>query len=1048
MLDWSSLNSATFEAFALDYARLTYPGYEWVLTPRSGDGNRDVVSDQTYESFGELMTQQYWVEAKFSKDAKTLRKDKLDSTLVSGFLAGNVRKIIFITNGPVRDSTIARASQFDEPFRNLYRDGRPKLVTFVYDRVLEHWFAEHPAIYAQYFGGTDVVPRKLEGPSIGAFLLFRLSDYRRGIHKSVGGLTLSEDYVALLQVISPNSVRVRLDVQYLPVKLLPDPGSMLDGTLDLVAGHNAFLFRALPTEVSERRGASVVLRDDTKNEIIATYNLPRIVVRRRVLVKFVYRQQFELTTQVLRRVTSAMGERAGAILLIWAEGGIGKSYVLETLERDLPLGCDLLRFACTDRADHNAKLLCEFLLFSNFGLARTASVGDILRDYRGVLLFTRDELEQLVEGTREGRVARSILTKLTHRGTNDYLITPAAFGDGRIAMIDDCHKLTDEAAEILRRSLSDLRDTPNNTVVVAAARPDEFANEELRRALSATSDWSAPLDRMTREQIDVNFRRLFDLPFGLPAPVLEMLEPSTLLVRLFMRDFEAVLPRVKSQIDITVHAANVLREIQVDAGFLRRRLDRSPEELKLLDVVCAVESGIERAYLQGAFGSEMIHRLLDAHIIKRDGDHIRPYHDMLAAEYRRLRQNVFTTDVGAFLERCLGQSAHDGDILSTLLRCGARFEATYLEFSLIRARSLVAEKSYSSALPILQSIYSIMRKRGFEASGLRPEEIIETMFNLAVCIDHCRSTEEARSLFEEVAEIGERLIHDPGERGIVYEAEAEGFNAAFWLLDTEKLIARIDGFLSRMDARARSFPRLTLNDRYKRAYLTALNRRMMTLFLLDRADEARLCFTENLEKSLAFAKPNYEGYAKADFAKSMYSIDPGEARRWMANAVEMFEELGEQKRRLVLSRCELVFIDHLLAPHGVEELIQAVAVIEREGYFQEQQKAYLKIAACLVRIGDADTAAEFAIKALNLNADEIKPRIFAMFNNVMACIAALRGDFSAAGDYSRQQLEFLRGAGDSYKAVALHNTVTRRDTAIRWNHERSGDYFLLESRYW
>jgi len=1048
MLDWSFFNPTTFEAFALEYARVTYPGYEWVLTPRSNDGNRDGVAEQKYESFGEMLTQQYWVEAKFSKDTKKLRKDKLDSTLVSGFLAGNVRKIIFITNGPIRASTIARANQFDEPFRNLYRDGRPKLVTFVYDEVLEHWFAEHPAVYAQYFGGTTVIPQRLERPSIGAFLLFRLSDYRRGMHKSVTGLTIGDDYVALLQILSPAAMRVRLDLQQLPVKLLPEPDVSADGTLELLEGHNAFLFRAIAAEVGERRGAAIRLRLPDPQAEPVLFNLPRMVVTRRFSPVFIYRQQSELASELLRRTTAAMRERIGLILLIRADGGIGKSYALELLERDLPLGCDFLRISCTERGDHNAKLLCEFLLFANFGLARTAPIDQILSDYRGAPLFSRDELQQLIDGTRDGRIAQSILSQLTRRGTNDYLVTPAAFGDARIATLDDCHKLSGDGAHVLSRCLRDLRETSNNTVVIAAARPEEFASDQLRATLAAVSDWSASLAQMTREQIDTNFKKLFDLPFGMPAPVLEMLEPSTLLVRLFMRDFAAVLPRVRSEIDMTVHAANVLREIQADAGFLRRKLERPPDEQKLLDIVCAVESGIEYLYLKEAFGSDMINRLLDAQVIRQDGDLIRPYHDILAAEYRRMRENVFTEDVGFFLEQCLGRSVHDEDILSTLLRCGARFQATYLESSLSRARVLVGEKTYWSALPILQSIFSIIRKRGFEASGMNPHDIVETMFNLAVCIDHCRSTEEARALFEEVAEAGERLIEDPGERGVAYEAEAESFNAAFWLLDTSGLISRIDAFLNRMSARVRSFPRLAAQDRYKRAYLTALNRRMMTLFLLDRNEEAQACFNENLAQSRDFGKPNYEGYAKADFAKSMCAIDPAKSRRWMAEAIETFEILGDQKRRLVLSRCEIAFIGHLLMPHDVEDLVQAAALIGREGYFQEHQKSYLKIAACLVRIGDADTAQEFANKALDLNADEIKPRVFALYNNIMAGISALRGDIAAMAEYSRRQLDHLGGAGDSYKAVALHNARAKSASAVSWSHEQTGAGFVLDSRYW
>lgn len=97
MLNWSKITPSTFEELVFDYANIQEPNYVWVKTPISNDGNKDIYSQSSQTMFSSEINTQYWLEAKYNENCGTLSKGQLDPTLVSGYLAGNVQVILFVT---------------------------------------------------------------------------------------------------------------------------------------------------------------------------------------------------------------------------------------------------------------------------------------------------------------------------------------------------------------------------------------------------------------------------------------------------------------------------------------------------------------------------------------------------------------------------------------------------------------------------------------------------------------------------------------------------------------------------------------------------------------------------------------------------------------------------------------------------------------------------------------------------------------------------------------------------------------------------------------
>ena len=90
-----------FEDLAFDYVKKEFPpSDEWQQTQYTQDGNRDGYSIVFGFRPHDFSPEEWWMEAKYSSEKKTLSRYRLDSTIVSAAIHGNVSKII------LKDGTI------------------------------------------------------------------------------------------------------------------------------------------------------------------------------------------------------------------------------------------------------------------------------------------------------------------------------------------------------------------------------------------------------------------------------------------------------------------------------------------------------------------------------------------------------------------------------------------------------------------------------------------------------------------------------------------------------------------------------------------------------------------------------------------------------------------------------------------------------------------------------------------------------------------------------------------------------------------------------
>lgn len=146
-IDWKNIKNGYkgFESLAVKYVQMEYNS-NFKHTKDTRDGNKDAVLEKEIYTiiFGYQpspnIAEEWWMEAKYSESKKVLPRYRLDATLVSAILKGNVARIIFVTNINIESQTINDIRQAIVGV-TLCRE-----VNFCTRSMLEYWLYQNPDI--------------------------------------------------------------------------------------------------------------------------------------------------------------------------------------------------------------------------------------------------------------------------------------------------------------------------------------------------------------------------------------------------------------------------------------------------------------------------------------------------------------------------------------------------------------------------------------------------------------------------------------------------------------------------------------------------------------------------------------------------------------------------------------------------------------------------------------------------------------------------------------------------------------------------------------
>lgn len=359
-LDWGQIkgNFRGFEELAFEFVKDVYPNAQkWIKTPQTRDGNKDAYTIVFGFSPYPAKEEQWWMEAKYSTTYASLTRYRLDATIVSALLSGNISKVIFVTNIAISTKTII-------DIRNALKiSANCKEVHFCTKHTLEYWLSQKPTIAKKFF--PKLVPLNFEFPEI---LLTEEMEFFSEISSHISFreplhiLKRGQRYCAFFSLFSVKKC-------YLHIRPLTKGVTIISNQeINLSEGENAlqFLFELNsehPLGNSKRGDVSPVFKIGTIDLI------PKYVteVSGTIDACIDFSSQKQILNDLNQKVKKFLDASNTTICCIRGQSGTGKSYTLEKASHAIAMEKEDLFHACfyESPADNN-KLLIDAVLFVLF----------------------------------------------------------------------------------------------------------------------------------------------------------------------------------------------------------------------------------------------------------------------------------------------------------------------------------------------------------------------------------------------------------------------------------------------------------------------------------------------------------------------------------------------------------------------------------------------------------------------------------------------------------------------------------------------------------
>lgn len=154
--------------------------------------------------------------------------------------------------------------------------------------------------------------------------------------------------------------------------------------------------------------------------------------------------------------------------------------------------------------------------------------------------------------------------------------------------------------------------------------------------------------------------------------------------------------------------------------------------------------------------------------------------------------------------------------------------------------------------------------------------------------------QNSKEQFEMVINLGDKSKEY--ELKLMNEAQTEIFNIRFWQMDIKNLVSDIESFLRENAISLKAYKKF---DRELYCYYNLLNRKMVTLYMQGKYDEANSLYKFILSETNE-SYQNYLAFAHMDSARGLYSKDIKEAYKRLKCAKTILSKLNDsnkEKRR-------------------------------------------------------------------------------------------------------------------------------------------------------
>ena len=186
---------------------------------------------------------------------------------------------------------------------------------------------------------------------------------------------------------------------------------------------------------------------------------------------------------------------------------------------------------------------------------------------------------------------------------------------------------------------------------------------------------------------------------------------------------------------------------------------------------------------------------------------------------------------------------------------------------------------------------------------------LKQIFEYADCLNHCGSMQNSKEQFEMVINLGDKSKEY--ELKLMNEAQTEIFNIRFWQMDIKNLVSDIESFLRENAISLKAYKKF---DRELYCYYNLLNRKMVTLYMQGKYDEANSLYKFILSETNE-SYQNYLAFAHMDSARGLYSKDIKEAYKRLKCAKTILSKLNDsnkEKRRYLDCLVEIEYVRFII----------------------------------------------------------------------------------------------------------------------------------------
>ena len=583
--DWKHIQRGFhgFEDLALEYVKKEFSGGKWKHSPYTRDGNRDgyaVVFGYRPHALGK---EEWWMEAKYSTEAERLTRYRLDATIVSAAINGNISKIVFVTNISVSTKTVMdiRAA--------LKQAIRCSDVHFCVKSTLEYWLKHNPDIFQKYFPDTDINSLSVAPIFLSEEIDF-YTDQRLGLSfcEPTKFLRLGKEYYLYYSVYSDCAQTLSLSVgdRFSGLTLLsPSSIKLSSGVTPCVAKLRVEECYSMKYEFPD--GKTIIRTDLLDGDILRLGQLD-LVAKHSLEVIPTSEHEIRIPTQernlslIKDAYSAAKKQRSPSFQLLTGPSGVGKTYLMDRfVGESVDFEQSLFRISFSTHAIQNDLNIFYFLIYCLYPYLPPELVDETY--LKGL---TEPSLIRSVIYRASARLETPDLLHQLYVSSCDEDIFPLNLHlETRVILLDDLQKLNSDSLRFLLTAIAELYQKNQPIFVLASGWTDmmktifcqglyeripireipcRLTGEDLAKAVSDIGLLGANVDQALYSAIFPNVIELLAFIKYLHGTELPCLNDFLIEAQLFMRSEvakEAVLSRFRKLFEIDDQARVLCSEV-------------------------------------------------------------------------------------------------------------------------------------------------------------------------------------------------------------------------------------------------------------------------------------------------------------------------------------------------------------------------------------------------------------------------------------------------------------------------------------------------------